>query len=99
MVTKDQSYGEKSMRNTKIYLFSTSKKLCVIIGYRSSKIFVLFSEVPVTLRIFINRILFYVFIKASTESLLANFCPYLLVSLLYAFLWFVCVLRVFGSID
>jgi len=38
------------MRNMKIYLFTTSKKLCAIIGYRSTKDLVSFSKVPVKLR-------------------------------------------------
>jgi len=38
------------MRNIKIYVFTTSKKLCAIIGYRSTKDSVSFSKVPVKLR-------------------------------------------------
>jgi len=38
------------MRNIKIYLFTTLKKLCAIIGYRSTKYFVSFSKVPVKLQ-------------------------------------------------
>ena len=43
----------------KIYLFTTSKKLCATIGYRSTKFHVSFSEVPAKLRILIMRILIY----------------------------------------
>ena len=38
------------MRNIKIYLFTTLKQLCAIIGYRSTKDLVSFSKVPVKLR-------------------------------------------------
>ena len=38
------------MRNIKIYLFTTLKKTCAIIGYRSTKDVVLFSKVRVKLR-------------------------------------------------
>ena len=38
------------MRNIKIYLFTTLKKLCATIGYRSTKYFVSFSNVPVKLQ-------------------------------------------------
>jgi len=38
------------MQNIKIYLFTTLKKLCAIIGYRSIKDLVSFSKVPVKLR-------------------------------------------------
>jgi len=38
------------MRNIKIYLFTTLKKLCAIIVYRSTKYLVSFSKVPVKLR-------------------------------------------------
>ena len=38
------------LRNIKIYLFTTLKKLCAIIGYRSTKYLVSFSKVPVKLR-------------------------------------------------
>ena len=38
------------MRNINIYLFTTLKKLCAIIGYRSTKYLVSFSKVPVKLR-------------------------------------------------
>ena len=38
------------MWNIKIYLFTTLKKLCAIIGYRSTKYLVSFSKVPVKLR-------------------------------------------------
>ena len=38
------------MRNIKIYLFATLKKLCAIIGYRSTKYLVSFSKVTVKLR-------------------------------------------------
>ena len=38
------------MRNIKIYLLITLKKLCAIIGYRSTKNFVSFAKVPVNMR-------------------------------------------------
>jgi len=38
------------MRNIKIYIFTTLKKLCAIIGYRSTKHLISFSKVPVKLR-------------------------------------------------
>jgi len=38
------AHGKKSMRNTKIYLFTTLKKLCAIIGYRNTKDLVSFSN-------------------------------------------------------
>ena len=38
------------MRNIKIYLFATLKKLCAMIGYRTAKDLVSFSKVPVKLR-------------------------------------------------
>jgi len=38
------------MRNIKIYLFTTLKKLCAFIGYCSTKDLVSFSKVPVKLR-------------------------------------------------
>jgi len=40
------------MRNIKIYLFTTLKKLCAIIGYRSTKdsVSFSFSKVPVKFR-------------------------------------------------
>jgi len=49
------------MRNIKIYLFITLKKLCAIIGYRSTKYLVSFSKVPVKLRrINQQNIVFYI---------------------------------------
>ena len=38
------------MWNIKIYLLTSLKKLCAIIGYRSTKYLVSFSKVPVKLR-------------------------------------------------
>ena len=80
------------MRNTKIYLFITLKKLCAIVGHRSTKFLVSFSEVCVKFQICINRILFdgastkVLSTGASTtKSMLLNFCPYFLVFLFLAF--------------
>ena len=43
------------MRNTQIYLFTTLKKICAIIVYRSTKYIVSFSKVPVKLRKIIHQ--------------------------------------------
>jgi len=95
------------MQNTKTFLFTTLKKLCAIIGYRSAKFLVSFSEASVKLRIVINRILFYVFYfycdsigastnffstgASTTKSMLVNFCPYFLVFLFLSFFLCCCL--------
>jgi len=59
------------MRNIKIYLSTTLKKLCVNIGYRSTKDSVSFSKVPVKLQK-LNQQNIVLYIKL--EHLLNQYC-------------------------
>jgi len=88
------------MRNIKIYLFTTLKKLCAIIGYRSTKYFVSFSKVPVELRKLNQQ---NIFLCIKLEHLLNQYWgTFILIFWCSCFVGFLCffvILRASGSID
>jgi len=88
------------MRNIKIYLFTTLKKLYAIIGYRSAKHLVSFSKVPVKLRN-LNQQNFVLYIKL--EHLLNQYwLTFVFIFWCSCFMRFLCffvILRASGSID